>query len=732
MSVDRPTFSDNWHRVAALHPRLRTVVRTYRQQYRGRMWHVLDDTTNNQFFRLDDSAYHFIALLDGRRTVADAWDIANEDLGDAAPTQGEVIRLLGQLYTSNLLHAELPPDAEQMFERYKKRIRREVGGYIASFLFLRIPLWDPNNVLKTWVRAFGWMFSPIGFALWVLLLGVGFYQIAGQWDDLVGRAVDPQWLMQTENLLLLYVCFAVVKFIHEMGHGFACVRFGQREGTSGAVHTMGIMMLVLMPVPYVDASSSWAFRSKWRRAMVAAAGMYVELAVAAVAAIVWAATDPGSVVNGLAYNIIFIASVSTLLFNANPLLRFDGYYILSDTIEVANLSGRSKQYIYYLVRKYLYGVQRTQSPAHTAGERGWLFGYGVASTIYRVIISIGILLYLSDMLPEELFPIVVLMMIGAVVAWVCVPTFKFIKYLATSPELDRTRLRAQVITGVFFVALFAGLGFIPAPDRGRADGVVEPVNMAVVHMPVDGFVDDIAPSGGNVTTDGEPVLIANNRALIAHREEMAAQLDGLRTRLRQSRSDDPAAREAYAAQIRALQTGMRRVDERIARLRVAAPLDGVWVVDDSKQRNGVFLKQGERIGLVADTGELIIRVAADQSLGPRVQRELGIGATVEMRVPGAPDLAFTGTITALPKAGTSDLPSEALGYIAGGSLEVTQNERGETEAAEPFFEVHVTPDADSDLRIGQRLTVRFTMPSRPLIVQWYRSVSELMQRRFKI
>lgn len=732
MSVDRPTFSDNWHRVAELRPRLRTVVRTYRQQYRGRMWHVLDDTTNNQFFRLDDAAYHLIALLDGRRTVSEAWDIANEDLGDAAPTQGEVIRLLGQLYTSNLLHAELPPDAEQMFERYKKRIRREVGGYLASFLFLRIPLWDPNNVLKTWVRAFGWMFSPIGFALWCLLMMFGFYQIAGQWDELIGKAADPQWLMQTENLLLLYASFAAVKFIHEMGHGFACVRFGQREGTSGAVHTMGIMMLVLMPVPYVDATSSWAFRSKWRRAMVAAAGMYIELAVAAVAAIVWAATTPGTAVNELAFNIIFIASVSTVLFNANPLLRFDGYYILSDTIEVANLSGRSKQYLYYLVRKYIYGVQRTQSPAHTRGERVWLAGYGVASTIYRVIISIGILLYLSDMLPQELFPIVVLMMIGAVVAWVFVPLGKFVKYLATSPELDRTRLRAQLVTGVLFAAIIGGIGLIPAPDRGRAEGVVEPVNMAVVHMPVDGFVDGIAPSGSIVTKTGEPVVIASNRALVADRQEMAAAIDGLRTRLAQSRSSDPAARLAYAAQMKALRAGMTRIDEQIARLDVAAPVDGVWVVDDSKQRNGVFLKQGERIGLVADTGKLIVRVAADQSLGPRIKRELGVGKRVEMRVPGVPDRTITGTITALPKAGTSDLPSEALGYIAGGSLQVRKNEQGRTEAAEPFFEVHVTPDEPGELMIGQRLVVRFTMPSRPLMVQWYRSISELMQRRFKI
>src|SRR5512133_608341 len=112
MPVDRPTFSESWYRVAELHPRMRATVQVHRQYFRGNMWHVIQDPANNQFFRLNEPAYRFIALLDGKRTVAEAWKICNEQEGDNAPTQGEAIRLLGQLYASNLLSADLAPDTE--------------------------------------------------------------------------------------------------------------------------------------------------------------------------------------------------------------------------------------------------------------------------------------------------------------------------------------------------------------------------------------------------------------------------------------------------------------------------------------------------------------------------------------------------------------------------------------------------------------------------------------------
>ncbi|MCA9295413.1 MAG: hypothetical protein KC983_02830, partial [Phycisphaerales bacterium] len=314
MDAPRPTFHESWHRVADLKPRLRTTLQTTRQHFRGQLFHVVRDPTSQQHFRLNVPAYEFIARLDGRRRVQDVWHICLDELGDAAPTQGEVIQLLSQLHQSNLLQSDHPPDAEQVFEHYRQRRQREVTSYIMNILFMRIPLFDPDRFLSRWERVFGLAFTRTAFILWCVLLMIGGTAIIGRWGDV--RA-DVSSVLAPDNLVWLYVGFAIVKVIHEFGHGFAAKHFGRRAGGDGEVHIMGLMLLVLMPIPYVDASSAWQLRSKWQRAFVGAAGMYVELAVASVAAVVWANTSPG-LLHALAYNIMFVASVSTLLFNANP------------------------------------------------------------------------------------------------------------------------------------------------------------------------------------------------------------------------------------------------------------------------------------------------------------------------------------------------------------------------------------------------------------------------------
>lgn len=129
MAQNRPTFHEAWYRISSLRPRLLTSVNVFRQEYRGQLWHVIENAANNQYSRLSADAYAFVGLLNGQRTVAEAWDICNEKKGDHAPTQGEVIQILGQLYSSNLLYVDLPPDSAALFERYKKRVNRQVQSY---------------------------------------------------------------------------------------------------------------------------------------------------------------------------------------------------------------------------------------------------------------------------------------------------------------------------------------------------------------------------------------------------------------------------------------------------------------------------------------------------------------------------------------------------------------------------------------------------------------------------
>ncbi len=772
MPVDRPTFSESWYRVAELKPSLRTVVQTYRQHYRARMWHVLRDPSNNQFFRLDDAGYHFVGMLDGKRTVAQVWEACCEQLGDRAPTQGEAIQLLGQLFTSNLLSAELPPDAAGMFERHRKRVRREITSYFMNLLFIRIPLFDPEPILEKWAGAVDWAFGKIGFILWAILIGLGFSHLTGRWDELLESA-SPQLMLQTENIALLYLCFAGIKAIHEFGHGFACKVFGRRNNSGGEVHTMGIMFLVLMPVPYVDASSAWAFRSKWQRIMVGAAGMYVELAVAAVAAIVWANTQTGTLIHDIAYNLIFVAGVSTILFNANPLLRYDGYYMLSDMLEMPNLAQRGKDYINYLVKRYVYRVRKPRNPAHTRGERFWLFSYAILSGIYRVFISIGIMLYLMDVLQGVLIFLAMALALSALIGMVLVPFFKWMKYLFTSEELNRTRPLALGTTGLFFAGIFTLIGVINFPDRARGDGVVEPKNLAFIHPQADGVVTAVLDSGAMVTPEGPVLLTLDNRELIARLRKVQADMMEVQAQTRQARADNQHGMTLSLAEKQsALEQQITRLTEEVASLEVRSSSVGEWISPQIQQTIGTFVNRGDKVGMVASTDRLIIRAIVDQTLGGRILPEVydeairqGREARVEIRIKGRPGDWFEGVIASradvLP-AGQDDLPSAALGLHGGGTVQVKLDDERGTKTTEPVFEVRITPlhhernaqllkeweEAAQlarkhgkpeppkpqliELKSGQRLIIRFDMPDKPLAVQWWLAIKQLLQQRFKM
>ena len=734
MSVDRPTFSESWYRVKDLRPKLRAALQTYRQHYRGQVWYVLQDPSNNQFSRLGAAAYHFLGLLDGYRTIGEAWDLSNEQLGDQAPTQGEAIQLLGQLYTSNLLQGDLPPDAAGMFERYRKRVRKEVGSYFKNFLFIRLPLFDPDNILDRWYTVFSWMFTWVGLALWLGFIAVTGYLLIPHLDSLWDQSSG---ILDPENLVLLYLSFGVIKAIHEFGHGFACKTFGKRNGSGGEVHTMGIMLLVFMPVPYVDASSSWAFRSRWQRAIVGAGGMFVEMIVACIAALVWANTAHGTPLNAICYNVMFIAGVSTILFNGNPLLRYDGYYILSDLVEIPNLAQRSKEYLYYVVKKYVFGVRRPRNPAHNPNERGWLMFYAIASTVYRVFICAAILLFIAD----ALFMIGLILAAAAIVTWVVAPLVKFFHYLLTHEELLRVRSRAIGATAAFFAVLFVLIGMIPFPDRDRAEGVVEPVKMQYIHVEADsGFVQEVLPTGTKVA-QGEPLLVKSiNVQLESEHQKMAAELALLHAQRRQARTEQVALVEPLSNQIQATEKRLARVEEQLQMLEVRPPHSGIWISPDYEQLKGAYVQRGQQLGAVASLEDMNIYITADQNLGPRIGADILAqkSVSVELRVKSRPDLFFTGEIQSVSVAGQRQLRSAASGIGGGGGIQVEMDDPSGKKAVEPFFEVRIVPEVETDeavmwsLLSGQRVVARFEMESKPLAEQWWRALRQLIMRRFQI
>ena len=264
--------------------------------------------------------------------------------------------------------------------------------------------------------------------------------------DIVDRMLNP-W-----NLVIMAVTYPVVKLLHEFGHAFATRLWG------GEVHEMGIMFLVLMPIPYVDATASAGFPDKTRRVVVSAAGMMVELFLAALALFVWINVETG-IVSAVAYNIMLIGSISTLFFNGNPLLRFDGYYMLADAIEVPNLGVRSKRYLNYLAMRYLFGMEEVASPVSARGEAAWFASYGVLSFLYRMCIMFVIILYVAG----KFFVVGMLLALWAIILQIVFPLIRFIKFLLHDGRLQQQRTRALGVTGLGMVLLGVVLFAMPAP-----------------------------------------------------------------------------------------------------------------------------------------------------------------------------------------------------------------------------------------------------------------------------
>ena len=225
-----------------------------------------------------------------------------------------------------------------------------------------------------------------------------------------------------------------------------------------AVHEFGLMILVFAPLPYVDASAASGFRSKWRRALVGAAGMLVEMFIAALALYVWLAVEPG-ITQALAYNVMLIAGVSTILFNGNPLLRYDGYYILADLLEIPNLAPRATRYWGYLVDRYVFRTEGLKDFVATDGERVWLLLYAPAAFLYRQAVMLTIAVFIAS----HYLAVGVAIAIWSLLTGVALPVGKALWLVLASPRLHRNRSRAVTATFGMILAAAIGLFLIPAP-----------------------------------------------------------------------------------------------------------------------------------------------------------------------------------------------------------------------------------------------------------------------------
>lgn len=712
------TFSESWYRVASQRVCLRLSVKVQRQYYRGERWFVLQDPLRNQFFRLRPSAYEFVARLRPDKTVEEVWRECLAKFPDDAPGQEAVIQLLAQLYHANLLQYDLATDTAQLFKRYQKTQQREFRARLMNIMFMRIPLLDPDDFLVRAMPYVGWLFGPIGAVLWLFTVGIGLKQVADNFSSLWQQA---QGIIAPENLFLLYISLIILKTLHEFGHAFFCRRFG------GEVHVMGILFMIFTPIPYMDATAAWGFREKWKRVLVGAAGMVVEVFVAALAAVVWAHTGQGTLHN-LAYNVMFIASVSTLVFNLNPLLRFDGYYILSDLLGIPNLSQRAMRLLRYYAERYLYGLKKEENPANSKKEAAWMVAYGIGSGIYRVIVFGGILLLVAD----RFLLLGILMAAVCAVAWVAVPVIRLAMYLASSPRLERNRLRAFAMTGALAVAVVLPLQVVPFPHHFRAPGIIRSREWSEVRNEAAGVLAKLLEQPGASVREGQPLIELRNRELDLELAAALARQAEVQARLRQALQEAIPNLAPLTNLAEAVSIEIRRVETDRSNLVVRARQAGVWVAPGIEHNVGRWVGRGTELGLLIDPAAFRFHAIVRQEDVDRLFVNTLAGAQVRLRGQVGRPLETLG-FKVIP-GDRRDLPSAALGWMGGGPIATVVTDQQGIQAAEPFFEVQAELRNSDGLPMlhGEAGQIRFDLASEPLLPRWIRSLRQLLQKRYQL
>ena len=715
--MSQSLFSPSWYRIEGVKPRIRSHTQIHRHVYRGSVWYVMQNHSTGKFHRFTPTANALIGLMDGHRTVAEIWELACARLGDDVPSQDEMIRLLSDLHRADALQSDAPPDLHELNRRQQQHQRNRIKQYLGNPLSLRFPLFDPDRMLN---RLMPWLSPMLGWfsaVLWLGMMGWALVLIAMNWTALSSDMVDR--VFSVENLLLVWFVFPMIKLLHELGHAIAT------KANGGEVHEMGVMLLVLMPIPYVDASSATAFRGKGSRMLVGAAGMLVELFIAAVATVLWVYLEPGTE-RAIAYNVILVAGFSTLLFNLNPLLRYDGYYILSDYLEIPNLGQRANDYVGYLVNRYAFGMAEAASPVSAPGERAWFVSFAVLSFAYRMLMMVSIVFLIAS----KFFVIGVVLAIWALTSMLLLPLWKKLTYLVSHPKLGAHRRRAVGLTAALTAIVAGSLIWVPLPSATRAEGVIWAVEQAQVRAPLDGFVAKVLAQPGAAVKRGDLLVQLEDPELSARLQLLQAQIAELTARYDAAQPSRRVQADIFNEQRVQLQAALNLARRHQAELSVYSPSDGTFTIQDAPNSPGHFVQRGELIAYVTDRSANTVRVVV-----PQADAEFVRHRTASVLVRSFDNVAQTLEARILREvpAATDELPSMTLSLQGGGKIGLDPRSSGEGKALEKLFIFDLeVPSGSPANYIGGRVYVRFQHEAEPLATQWYRELRRVFLRKFSL
>lgn len=670
--------------------RLRQDLEMTQQLYEGGTFYVYKDPANLRYHRFPEHDHFLMTMMDGTHTLDEIQQAFEKRYRPQRLTL-EDLEAFGQtLIKGGLVYHDSVQSGQQLYERRRKRVRGEWMRKLTNILYIEFPLFDPDIILSRLLPPLRWMFSFWFLMASVCVMLAALLLVGTHWEAFWGKLPSVQEFFRLGNLWSLWIAIGLVKILHELGHGLTCKHFG------GECHDMGFLLLCLSPCIYINVTDAWTLPDKWKRILVGLAGVYVELMIAALATFLWWNTTEQWFFHNLCLNLMIVCSVNTAMFNGNPLLRYDGYFVLADWLEIPNLRERCNRTLKHAVMKHCLGMEVPPEPPMTLLRRALFVTYAVVSYVYGWVVAFGMILFVGNFLPYKLRIISILMAWASVVSMIGWPLYymgKGIYQRGKLPAMKPQRAWATASVMVLLILLFL---FLPLPvSRVRQQAVVQlqPEAVEKVFIPVSGTLERLHVRDGQQVERGD--ILAELRSL-----EMEGQLEEAKTQhvnrlvqlkaLRQHAAATTDAQERSRIEISIAQAdGERKLyAQQVAVLRktmetliVRAPRAGVVLNAPRKEEVGKLWEKDQGVPLcsIGNPSRLRTVVPVEPAdyrlLKEDLTAERSLNATI--RVQGWEGTTWRGKVAALPESEAQEVPA-GLTTRCGGPLAVKPGSKPST------------------------------------------------------
>ena len=693
----QPSVADRYANIVPVP--LRNDLVTSEQVYLGRTYTVIKNPISLTYFRLSRAHYLAASRFDGKVTIkAVADDLCRTDTYWRAlpPDQAieELAHLAHQLGGTGVVESSGRSSLQRINANADRRQKIRFDAMIGSILYIKKSLFDPDKLLARMDPYFRWMYTRGYVLAFGAAMAATLWMLVGHSQELAEHGAN---FFTLQNLALTWVVFIFVKTVHEFGHGLTCKHFG------GEVHEMGAMFIMFTPYLYCNVSDSWLLPDKTRRILVTAAGIFVEMTLAIAAAWVWMATSPG-LLHQICFNIIFTCSVSTVLFNANPLMKFDGYYMMSDLLEVPNLKQKSAAAASGWAQRHVLGLRGGGAAQFFTNELSPLFGlYAVASYFYGWLVLYRISTHMFDMLApyglDFLSHSYVYLYLATALA---LPCFRLMKTTYQNPvtRLAAGRRFAQI--GIGLAAVFALCWVIPWQASVKRGVVLEQADVEPVTARTPGFLREVYVRDGEAVHAGQPLARLENFELQAEADALATDAASYEVQRRGALSEpQESAREMAAGYARLVEEANAQLALRkwqLAECTLRAPHDGVVRQQDLSNLIGQYFGRGKEFCEVGSRDEYRAIISLDESQARRV----AAGQPAKLRLRAMSGQTFEGTISSAPISSLTKLTTSGSASPTGGDVPVQLNREGQLEPSVAYYEAEmvVRDPGGTHLRAG--------------------------------